>query len=199
MKAIIKVSLLVLGLLVAYTSHADSVNVVSTTATGSRSFRLTLEDEATNVNIKLVDQYGAILYNEYVSGPVSYDRIYNVSSLPTGKYQLELEYPNRHQELSVEIKSDQVLLDQSEMVEYFKPMVRQKGDKVSVNLLNTKRGPLRILVYDRETNELLSQQSLKGDLLTGKQFDFSEAGPGAYLISMTCNGRIYSHTVTIDE
>jgi|GEM_PF-1298480 len=198
MKTIIKVSLVVLGLLVSYSGHSDSIND-SITATGSRSFRLTLEDEAMNVHIRLKDRYGVILYQEYIPGPVSYDRIYNVSSLPTGQYLLELEYPTRHQELPVEIRANQVILDQSRMEEYFKPVVRQKGDKVSVNLLNTKRGPLRILVYDHQTSELLSEQMLKGDLLMGKQFDFSQAGPGEYLISMLYHGKQYSQTITIDE
>ena len=199
MKTIIKVSLMVLGMLVSYTGHSDSINVVNTTATGNRSFRLTLHDEAMNVQIRLKDQYGVILYQEDVSGPVSYDRIYNVSSLPVGSYLLELEYPTRHQEIPMEIRSNKVILDQSRMDEYFKPIVRQKGDKVSVNLLNTKGGPLKILVYNRQTNELLSQKSFKGELVMGKQYDFSEAAPGEYLISMVYNGNKYAQTITIDE
>ena len=199
MKAIIKVSAMVLGLLMPYSGHSDSNNLDSAAITGSKSFRLTLKDDAKNVYIRLKDQQGYTLYEEYIPGPVSYNRVFNVSSLPSGDYHLEMEFPTKHQILPVEISSNQVYLDESQLEEIFKPVVRQKGTKVSVNLLNTKQGPLRILVYDRESNQLLSQQILKDDMNLGKQFDFSEAGPGSYLISLSCNNRRYAHTVTIEE
>jgi hypothetical protein len=110
-----------------------------------------------------------------------------------------MEYPTKHQILPVEIRSNQVVLDESRLEEIFKPIVHQNGAKVSVNLLNTKQGPLRILVYDKKSNELLSQQVLKDDLNLGKQYDFSKAKPGSYLISLNCNDRRYSHTVTVKE
>ncbi len=199
MKTMIKVTAMVLGMLIPFSSHSDSIEVVGTNVTGSKTFRLTLQDNAKNIQLRLVDQSGFTLYEEAIDGPVSYERVFNVSSLPTGNYKLELEYPTKHQILPVEIRTTSVVLDQSQMVEYFKPIVSQKGTTVSINMLNTKRGPLKILVYDTENNDLLSQSNLRGAVTLGKQFDFSQAKPGNYLISMTCNGQRYSQTITIDE
>ena len=198
MNTIIKVSTMVLMLLMPYSGYSAS-ELDSAAATGSKSFRLTLKDDAKNVYIRLKDQQGYILYEEYIPGPVSYNRVFNVTSLPRGDYQLEMEYPTKYQILPVEIRSNQVVLDESRLEEIFKPIVHQNGAKVSVSLLNTKQGPLRILVYDRNSNELLSQQVLKDDLNLGKQYDFSQAKPGSYVISLNCNNRRYSHTVTVKE
>lgn len=199
MKTMIKVSAIVMVMLASYVGYAGPNNLVSMSVTGNKSFRLVLQDNASDLYITLKDQYGQTLYEEHVAGPVEYDKIFNVSSLPTGKYSLEMDYPTKYQVYPVEIKSNQVYLDNSQLEEYFKPIVRQKGTKVSISYFNTQNRPLRILVYDRDTNELLSQENLKDELVLGKQYDFSEAAPGNYLISMACNDRRYSHMVIIDK
>lgn len=189
---------MVLGLLLPNSSFSDS-KLDSAAATADKSFRVTLQENAQNVYIRLKDQQGYTLYEEYVPGSVSYNKVFNVTALPVGDYQLEMEYPTKHQILPLIIRSNQVYLDRSQLEVVFKPVVHQNGDKVSVNLLNTKQGPLRVLVYDRQSNELLSQQVLKNDMNLGKQFDFSQAKPGNYLISLDYNNRKYSHTVTVKE
>ena len=199
MKKMIKVCALIIGLLVPFHASADANSLLSMTVTGEKSFRLVLKDDAQNITIKLTDQQGYTLYTEHVEGPISYNRVFNVSSLPSGEYQLEMDYPTKYQLVPVEVRSDEVLIQNDQMEEYFKPIVRQKGERVSVSFFNTQRGTLNVQVYHSNTNELLSSENLKKDLVMGKQYDFSKVEPGDYLIRMACNNRRFTQKVTIEE
>jgi len=198
MNSTVKITAIVMGLLLAIPAYSNISDKVEMSVTGVKSFRLTLKDEANNIEIKIKDQFGQVLYREMVEKPVAYSRVFNVSPLPVGDYSLELEFPNKHQIIPLEIYNNQVALLDTEMTEYFKPTVRQDGTKVIVSMLNISKDPVRILIYDRSTNQLLTEQKFKNQLNVGKQFDFSQVGSGKYLISMKSNDLSYSQTVTIN-
>jgi hypothetical protein len=170
---------------------------VEMSVTGMKSFRLVLKDETADIQIKLKDQIGQVLYKELVTAPMAYNRVFNVAPLPIGEYTLELEFPHKHQIIPMIILRDQVKLQTANLVEYFKPTVRQKGEHVSISMLNITKDPVNILVYDKSDNQLLFEERIKGEMTVGKQFDFSKAGAGNYLISMNCNNVNYTQIVSI--
>lgn len=198
MNSLAKITTIALGLLIAIPAYSDISEHIEMSVTGVKSFRLVLKDEVANIQIKIKDQFGQVLYKELVENPIAYNRVFNVSPLPAGDYDLELEFPNKHQIIPLKISNNQVKLDTLDTKEYFKPTIRQKGTNVTVSMLNVTRDPVTILIYDKRTSELLSQQRFGKELNVGKRFDFSQVGTGKYLISMRCNNMAYSQTVTVD-
>lgn len=187
-----------LGLLIATPVYSNVSEQVEMAVTGVKSFRLVLKDETGNVQIRLKDTAGQTLYSEQVASPVAYNRVFNLSSLPSGEYSLELEFVNRVQMTPLVIEENQVTLQTAEMTEYFKPVVRLKGKTVSINLLNTSRDPVNILVYHSETNELLTQSRITNETTVGKLYDFSKVKPGKFLISMNGRNINYSKSIIIE-
>lgn len=198
MNSLTKITTIVLGLLIAVPTYSNISEHIEMSVTGVKSFRLVLKDEAANIQIKIKDQFGQVLYKELVENPIAYNRVFNVSPLPAGDYDLELEFPNKHQVIPLKISYSQVELDTLDMVEYFKPTVRQKGSQVTVSMLNVTKDPVNILIFDKRTNNLLSQQKFRDEIIVGTRFDFSKLKAGEYLISMKCNNMAYSQTVTMD-
>ncbi|GJM28445.1 MAG: hypothetical protein DHS20C17_10800 [Cyclobacteriaceae bacterium] len=198
MNSIIKIATVMLGLLIATPVYSNVSEQVEMAVTGVKSFRLVLKDETGNVQIRLKDTAGQTLYSEQVASPVAYNRVFNLSSLPSGEYSLELEFVNRVQMTPLVIEENQVTLQTAEMTEYFKPVVRLKGKTVSINLLNTSRDPVNILVYHSETNELLTQSRITNETTVGKLYDFSKVKPGKFLISMNGRNINYSKSIIIE-
>ena len=62
-----------------------------------------------------------------------------------------------------------------------KPVLRQKGDKVYLNLLNLKGDKVRIAVYDSE-GRLLFKETVKGDRTVEKAFNFGAAYKDSYSV-----------------
>ena len=195
MKVTFKILVVALGLFISDLSFGSTGTTFEAEVTGSKSFRLEIKQSPKGAQIKLKDQYGYTLYSRNIIDSEDYHKVINVSKLPKGTYQLELEYPTVIRIIPLEIESNRIILGESTPLEIFKPVIRQAGSTVSISMLNIQRIPIDIRIYD-DRDKLVFKDKLTNDLVLGKQYSFSNMKHGDYTINLSFdNNRVISQTV----
>jgi hypothetical protein len=197
MKKGFKIIAVILGLFISQFGYAGTKESLETEVISPTSFKVRLTEATGSIQLKLRDQSGVILYREVIQGGNNYHKVFNVASLSVGRYQLELEYSTSIQLLPLEVTYSGIIMDDQDLINLFKPFVRQNESRVSINVLNTQRKPLGIKVYD-SGDQLVYHDHLAGELLMGKQYDFSELDSGSYRMVLTSNNRSYFHDVSVE-
>ena len=197
MKTYLKIPVIVLGLFVSEFSFAADLASIETQVVNSKSFKLAIKQGEKEVKLKLLDQFGQVLYDESIQARAEYKKVFNLSTLPTGEYRLELEYPTKIQVMPITVGRGGIELHQQEAEEMFKPSFRQRDSKISINMLNTQHNPLKIRVADDE-GQLIYQDVLDNDLIIGKQYDLSQLDPGDYTVKLYTESRVFSHFIMIE-
>ena len=196
MKNGFKISAVVLGLFITQFGFAGTKESLETEVISPTSFKVRLSETTTSIQLQLKDQAGVILYRETIQGGNNYHKIFNVASLSNGRYQLELEYSSSIHLLPLEVTYSGVIIDDADLIKLYKPFVRQRESTVSINVLNTQKKPLGIKVYD-SIDQLVYRDQLQGELIMGKQYDFSKLDPGSYRMVLTSDNRSYYHNVSV--
>ena len=191
-----KIPMIALGLFISEFGFAANLAPIETQIINRKSFKLAINQGEKEVKLKLLNQFGQTLYNESIKAHEEYKKVLNLSTLPTGEYRLELEYPTKIQVMPISIERGSIELHQTETSELFKPFVRQKDSKVSINMFNTQQNPLKVRVADAD-GQLIYQDTLDSDLIIGKQYDLSELDPGDYTVNLYTQSRVFSHFIMI--
>jgi hypothetical protein len=197
MKTYLKIPVIALGLFITEFSFAADLASIETQVVNTKSFKLAIKQGEEEVKLKLLDQFGQVLYNESIQARAAYKKVFNLSTLPTGEYRLELEYPIKIQVMPITVDRGGIELHQQEVTEMFKPFFRERDSKISINMLNTRHNPLKIRVSDDE-GQLVYQDTLDNDLIIGKQYDLSELDPGDYTVNLYSESRVFSHFIMIE-
>ena len=192
----VKISVLALVMLVTELCFADHANLFEAEVVNANSFRLEINQVAQGVKLKIKDQYGQILYKEQVEANEKYHKVINLSPLPNGDYQLELENATMIQTLPIKISTHNVVLNQMDVVEIFKPVVRQQESMISISMLNSKRKPLDISIYDTK-NRRIHHQKLPNDMVIGQLYNLGNVQPGQYTINMRSGERSFSKSIIL--
>ena len=76
------------------------------------------------------------------------------------------------------------------------PVFVKKGDKLFVNLLNLSQEKVTLKVYDSE-NRLVFSESIEGELVVEKAFNFEKAFEDEYKVVVSDNAGTYSETILV--
>ena len=76
------------------------------------------------------------------------------------------------------------------------PVFVKKGDKLLLNLLNLSQEKVTLKVYDSE-NRLVFSESIEGELVVEKAFNFEKAYEDEYKVVVSDNEGTYSETVSV--
>lgn len=76
------------------------------------------------------------------------------------------------------------------------PVFVKKGQKVMMNLLNVSQGKVLLKVYDNQ-NRLVFDESIDGDVVVEKAFNFEKAYEGKYTIVVVDKFGTYKETMEV--
>ena len=76
------------------------------------------------------------------------------------------------------------------------PVFVKKGDKLLVNLLNISQGKVILKIYDSQ-NRLVYNESIKGELVVEKAFNFEKAFEDDYTLVVTDATGTYKTTMEV--
>lgn len=76
------------------------------------------------------------------------------------------------------------------------PVFVKKGDKLLLNLLNLSQGKVMLKVYDSQ-NRLVFKESIEGELVVEKAFNFEKAYEDEYRVVVVDKLGTYSETVEV--
>ena len=139
--------------------------------------------------LRLKDAQGRVLHREAIKGD-SYMKKYNLASLPSGEY-------------TIEVRSDEGISQETFMLNsgtaqavYFKPAVQIDQAVVKVMFKNSIASPVSLKLYDRY-GEVLYQETVACQEQYAKGLNLSKLSAGRYSLSLTGDNYVYSKSIAL--
>ena len=135
------------------------------------------------------DANGSILHSEEVKKKGTLVKTFNLSELENGIYTLELEKDFQIIVKTIKVKNNNVtfLNDAEQLV--FKPIVRNKENKLMITKIAFDEEPLKISIY--YNNEIIYSETLEGDKILNRIYSLDKELKGEYKVVSYNNGRSY--------
>jgi hypothetical protein len=195
MKKILKFSLVlatvVLTAVQAHAGNADfSLDLIKEEGK-TVSFSL---KEIKKIDLSIYDINEALIYQEKVVSEDHINRTYDLTALPDGIYFLKAESDLKVSKYKIEVVGNKAKLSADAISEIYKPVLVNKNGIVTVNILNLKKAPVTVAIYNSDQTEVYNE-TLAADLYVGKIFDLSSAQGGKYTFEITYNGKTFIETV----
>jgi len=125
----------------------------------NKVFALVIDDtKLTDVNIKIIDTEGLVLLNEKAKINNKASKSYNLSNLPSGTYEIELEDDISFRKQIVKLTFDKLEVLNEEEIKIHKPTVQKDGDYILLNALVLDKGQIEIAIFDEKGVELFSEK-----------------------------------------
>jgi hypothetical protein len=197
MKKILKFSLVlatvVLTAVQAHAGNADfSLDLIKEEGK-TVSFSL---KEIKKIDLSIYDINEALIYQEKVVSEDHINRTYDLTALPDGIYFLKAESDLKVSKYKIEVVGNKAKLSADAISEIYKPVLVNKNGIVTVNILNLKKAPVTLAIYNSDQTEVYNDV-LGATLYVGKMFDLSSTQGGKYTFEVTYNGKTFIETVTI--
>lgn len=160
---------------------------------GGRSLIFTPGTDLQETQIKFVDADGNRIYYDNVASS-DYGKRFDLRNLEEGTYFFILENSLRETSYTLSIEGDGIKI--SDPSEKDRPVFRQKGNMVFLNLLNLDRNKVEIKVLD-SSDRLLYKQVVDDSLLVEKAFNFENAYTDRYTIIVKDNTDSYYENVDV--
>ena len=138
---------------------------------------------------------GAILHSEEILKEGTLVKTFNLSELENGIYTLELEKDFQIVVKSVKVNNRNVtfLVEAEKLI--FKPIVRNKENKLMITKIAFDEEPLKISIYYK--NEIIYSETLEGDKILNRVYSLDKGLKGEYKVVSYNNGRSYVNNFKI--
>ncbi|MDH3710063.1 MAG: hypothetical protein OER04_09260 [Cyclobacteriaceae bacterium] len=197
MKTMIKM-LTLAALCCSFSLQAATGDLVVMEITGSSTFKLVMEEVPQGLQIQLKDRSGYLLHEESVDRYGTFAKQFDLENLPDGQYNLELDYGTSLKVYALTIRKGKIFNQQSDNVEFFKPVVRHDDLKLAVTQFSPQSAELKIILYDADQN-ILVEDVLEGSMSLGRRYDLTQLPSGEYRIYLASEGRSYYHTLRLQQ
>jgi len=190
MKKVLKTSLLVVVMFSTIISYS---NEFSTTTNDKKEniTNLTFKNVKQGSVVQIKDQNGLLLYKELIEKSGNYSKGFDLTKLPNGDYYFELDKELEIRVIPFQVKFNIVTFAKNEEQVINKPFVRINGNNVFVTKLTLEQKPLKIKIYNQDSN-LVFEETLDESQVLKRKYDFSIAERGAYRMVLLTDGRKYS-------
>lgn len=195
MKKILKFSLVLAAVvLTAVQAHAGNADFsLDLIKEEGKTVSFSLK-EITKIDLSIYDINDGLIYQEKVTSEDNINRTYDLTALPDGIYFLKAESDLKISKYKIEVVGNKAKLSADAISEMYKPVLVNKNGIVTVNVLNLKKAPVTVVIYNADQTEVYNE-TLAADLYVGKIFDLSSAQRGKYTFEITYNGKTFIDTV----
>jgi len=130
-----------------------------------------------------------ILHSEEITKEGTLIKTFNLSALENGIYTLELDKDFQIAVKSIKVKNKDVtfLVDAEKLI--FKPIVRNKDNKLKITKIAFDAEPLKISIY--YNNEIIYSETIEGEQILNRVYSLDKELKGDYKVVSYNNGRIY--------
>ncbi len=193
MKTIIKITALIALLFSTATAVAHEPKFRLVPAKNAKSLIFELEAHPKGTQIRMLDAQDHVIYSENMV-KATYTKKFDLTKLAAGRYYFVMDNPIRTTVYSLDINDTEVSI--VERKEKTKPIFRQKGGMVFLNLLNLNAGNVEIKILD-SSNRMVYSHVEKGSQLIEKAFNFENAFEDKYTIVVKDESTVYYENVSI--
>lgn len=138
--------------------------------------------QAANLEVSLIDSYGAIIYMKRTMKKESeFNKVFDFSSVEDGTYCICVNYGNKSISRELVVKNNQFKI--GDPVSCFEPYFRMENEMLNISLLNSPLKQVYVNVY--KNGEHVNGYSLGKDLDIQKKLDFSDLEPGEYEVVLS--------------
>jgi hypothetical protein len=184
-------SLMVLGTLV---TKANEITLDFVTKNTEKSIVFNLAQVSKHTSIQFLDSDRNIIYSGDVLQYNSLRKKFDLSKLESGTYTLNVED-------TIKIMTYVIVIDESKITvvsknEVIKPAFRVKEDVVFMNLMNSNKEDVTVMVFDQE-NRVLHTEKILDQLIVEKAINFKKAFKGNYSIVVKTTQGNFQKNITI--
>jgi hypothetical protein len=192
MKNVIKLTT-VIALFIATTINAANVKL-GLTPNAAKTLTFSLNDIKQETTIKLIDAEGKMIYTEGITAKEAYIKRFDLGKLEKGNFYLEVENELRVITYDLELGDTAVVIKKRK--EKSKPVFREKGSIVFLNLLNLEKKTIRIKVVD-SLDRVVFEETVKDEAIVEKVFNFEDAFEDKYTLIVSDNKETYYKNISI--
>jgi len=167
---------------------------LSVTPNTEKSLIFKMDATSEQTVISILDVEGVIIYSEKVGSTAAYSKKFNLRNLPDGDYVLKVEDLLKETIFEFDIDNSNVLIE--ERKENTKPIFKENGQKVFLNLLNPGKGDVKITIYDGE-NRIVFDETVVDTLLIEKTLNFEKAYEDTYVVVVKNEENIFYEDIVV--
>ena len=184
MKKLIKIGLFSVALLAAVVVNASNKLSVKIASENSKLLSVSLTEVVSGESVYIEDVAGTVLFSENLIEADSYNKVFNLSSLPTGVYFIGSKENDKLRITPIVVNNDSVTLVKNSTKTYLAPEVTFENDVLRVAIHNQNKEEVSIEVFD-ESGTLLDSTESNSNALVYGSYDISEIESKTVTISVT--------------
>lgn len=186
----LKKGILLLAVSTSLLANANDI-IVSTNAEEISKTSITLNHVKAGDIVSIKDTYGVVLYKEEIKETGTYKKGFDLSGLPNGEYNFEIDKNLETRNIPFTVNFDNVYFNKEKETINYKPFVRQENGIVYVTKLAPKQEALNIHIYanNNEEYELVHSERIKGTQSIEKAY---KLGKGNYKLVFISDNKEYT-------
>lgn len=173
-------------------AREPKLNLLSTGK--SKSVVLTMNASTNGVQVKLMDSDLNVIYSEKMTEG-QFSKKLNLKDLTDGVYFLSADDHMKEYSYTIVLDNDDVKVVDSD--EEIKPFFRKTNNMIFMNYLNLDRSELSIKIYDIDSRTVFTQE-VADELIVEKAFNFTDAFPGTYTVTVKSAGKTYTEEFVVN-
>ncbi|MBT9189727.1 MULTISPECIES: hypothetical protein [Zobellia] len=194
MRKVVRTAAMIALLLTTTASIASEPKLSVVPNENVKSFVYELDAHAGRTTIKFMDAEQNVIFFETVEKE-NYAKKFDLSKLKDGLYFFKSEDDLTTISYTISVNGSNVeVIDKKENS---KPVFRQKGGMVYLNLLNLDSKDVDIQVYD-SSNRLVFSEKRENEMVIEKAFDFTKAYEGEYTVVVRDSKETYYKEISVN-
>ncbi|WP_299324722.1 hypothetical protein [Maribacter sp. Asnod2-G09] len=194
MKNLVKFTTVVAFMLATVAGMAREPKLNLLSAGKAKSVVLTMDASINGVQVKLMDSDLNVIYSEKMTEG-QFSKKLNLKDLVDGVYYLSADDNMTAYSYTIVLDNDNVKIVESD--EEIKPFFRKTDNMIFMNYLNLDRADMSIKIYDTESRTVFTQE-VADELIVEKAFNFTDAFPGTYTVTVKSAGKTYTEEFVVN-
>ncbi|WP_052823374.1 hypothetical protein [Neotamlana sedimentorum] len=145
--------------------------------------------------LTIIDQNGIVLYKEVIAKTGNYQKSFDLTALPDGKYVFELEKDLEIDTMPFTVTNNLVTFDKASEKVTYKPFVRVENSVVFVSKLSLNESPLKVEIYYGQDSNLVFSESIENTKNIQKAYKLAGLGEGNYRFVFTTEGKTFTEQI----
>jgi len=172
-------------------SANERVKLVNDGSIRAKTIRLSASLLQPFSKMKIVDDFGVVLYEETLGRNLEIGKQFNLSKLPTGNYFIEMDAAVKQVVIPLQVTEQEAVLKMDFKTEIYKPFMKISGTSLQLMVFNPDKNPITVAIYN-QLGQLLFEETVTEQIELKRSYNFSKVESGDYSLQVKKNGKVYS-------